>query len=225
MTQPSAFVGVLRRELLIRFRSSVGWLTPLLFFLAMTTVFAIALGPEVELLSSAAPGVLWSAALFASLLTQEGILQADIDNGFAEQMVLSKSMLVGLVLAKALAHWLGTGLLLVLASPLAGLALGLPVNMLPQAAGFLLLGTLTFSLLAAFVAAVATSTKNSVLTTLLALPLAVPALIFGTIASRNLLVGDSVLSSILLLLAALTFALTVLPLATAGALRVSAGFA
>lgn len=220
----SAFVVILQRDLQIRFRAAVGWLTPLLFFLATAAIFVIALGTQSEFLLQAAPGVLWAAVLFASLLTQEGILRADLDNGFVEQMVISRSPLIVLVLAKAVAHWLAIGVLLALASPLAGIALGVPVELLPVIVVLLLIGTLAFSLLATFVAAIATSTNNSVLTTLLALPLAVPTVIFGTVATRNLIDGFVLTPSVLLLLATCTFALTVLPLATAGAIKVTAGF-
>lgn len=220
-----AFLAIVRRDARRRLRRPAEWLTPVFFFAATVSVFAIATGGEANLLRQIAPGILWSAALFAVLLTQDAIFNADIADGFAEQLALSDLPLTVVTLAKALAHWLFTGAPLIAVVPMGALLLNMPPGQVLLATALLVVGALVFSLLATFVAALVALANNSVLAILLALPLAVPTVIFGTAATSRAIDGEPVLAAVLFLLASATLALTVLPVATAGILRVSVGFA
>ena len=175
--------------------------------------------PFLRMLAKTAPGILWSAALFSALLAQEGIFAADNNDGFTEQMLTSPHSLTLMVFAKAVAHWLFTGAPLSAAAVFGALALHLPPQKALMTAAALLLGTPVFSLLAAFVSALCAGAKNAALAAFLALPLALPSLIFGAAAS-----GTNEHGALLFLAASLTFSLSVLPLATAAALRATAGY-
>ncbi len=216
ITMRTGFGAVFKRDITRRFRNIAEALTPLFFFAATIAVFAIALGGGAGILAKTAPGVLWSAALFAALLAQEGIFAADNNEGFSEQMLTSPHSLTIMVFAKSIAHWLFTGAPLCVAAGFGAVALHLPVDDALTLAAALFVGTPVFSLLAAFVSALCA--RNAVLAVFLALPLALPALIFGAAASG----GGA--GAFLFLAASLTFALTVLPLATAAALRATAGY-
>ena len=214
-------LSLLHRELLIAARNPGEWLTPLIFFLLVVTIFPLAVGPDATTLAHIAPGVIWAIALLSSLLAQEKLFRSDAADGTLEQLLLAPQPLVLSMLAKSTAHWLTYGAPLVVLSPF----LGIWLRMQPDSEALwimpltLALGTAIFSLLAVFTAALAVGApRNSFLGPLLALPLCLPAVIFAAAA----IVGQATLASLLLLAAFFTLALTVLPLATAGALRCNA---
>src|SRR5262245_49280541 len=179
-----AFTLQVRRDLRLAARRWGEAGNPLVFFLIVITLFPLALGPEHELLQRFAPGVLWVAALLAMLLAQESVFRSDFDDGSLEQLALSPHPLWLLVLAKVAAHWLLTGLPLVLLSPVGAEALHLPRDALPTLILALVLGTWLLSLLGAVGAALTVGLhRGGVLLAILMLPLAVPTLVLGTRAT------------------------------------------
>lgn len=220
----SAFLGLLRRDLRLGVRRRGELLNPLLFFVLVASLFPLGVGPGPTILATIAPGVIWVAALLATLLSMERLFRSDFEDGALEQLLLSPYPLPLLVLAKVLAHWLVTGLPLLLVSPLLGLLLHLPaeaVRTLPLA---LLLGTPVLSLVGAIgVALTVGLRRGGVLLTLLVLPLYVPVLIFGTAAVAAAAAGLPVSGQLALLGALLALALSLAPFAAAAALRIGAG--
>ncbi len=207
---------ILRRDLLLMFRRPGEWLLPLGFFIMLAAIFPLALGPEQQQLRAVAPGVIWTAALVSSLLTQETLFRVDAEDGALEQMLLSGNSLVLLVLAKTIAHWLLFGIPLTLMSPLLGAWFSLEADEIWRLMLTLPLGAGVFSLLSVFTAALlAGERKNHFLGALLCLPLCMPAIIFAVAAAK----GDT--APLLLLAALFSFSVTVLPLAAAGALRLN----
>ncbi|MCL4140726.1 UNVERIFIED_CONTAM: hypothetical protein GTU68_062230 [Idotea baltica] len=196
------------------------WLNPLLFFFVVVTLFPLGVGPSPQTLSTIAPGVLWVSALLAVLLSLGSLFDADHTDGTLEQLVLSGQSLPIIVLAKVLAHWLLSGLPLLLLSPVLGLLLNLPTQAIPVLMLSLLLGTLSLSLIGAIGAALTVGLNQAgVLLSLLVLPLSVPVLIFGS-AAVAAAASDMVASGQLLaLLALLILALSIAPLMASLALR------
>ena len=177
----SAFTTLLKRDLTLAMRRRSDWLNPLVFFVIVVTLFPLGVGPDGSLLAEIAPGVIWVAALLATLLALEGLFRDDYIDGSLEQLLLSPQPLTLLVLAKTLAHWMISGLPLVLLSPLLALLMQLPVRALPALLASLVLGTLSLSLIGAIGAALTVGLKRgSVLLALLVLPLFIPVLIFGS---------------------------------------------
>ncbi|MDM5147453.1 heme exporter protein CcmB [Candidatus Persebacteraceae bacterium Df01] len=212
---------LLRRDLLLAARNPGDWLTPLIFFLLVAAVFPLAVGPEPDTLRRIAPGVIWSLALLSSLLSQDAIFRSDAEDGVLEQLLLSPQPLVLAVLAKTAAHWLAYCAPLVLLAPLLGVWLQLPADSLGVLLLTLPLGTGIFSLLAAFCAALLTGARRShFLGALLALPLCLPAVIFAAAT----VTAVTPAAPLLLLAALFMLSLTVLPIATATALRLGSGF-
>jgi heme exporter protein B len=195
---------------------------PLVFFVMVTTLFPLALSPELSRLRDVAPGVLWVAALLSSLLAADSLLRSDAQDGTLEQYVLSGQPLTWLLLAKTAAHWMLSGLPLVLISPLVALALGVPTGALDTVVASLLMGTSTLSLLGAIGAALTIGLRRgSLLLALLVLPLAMPLLIFGARAVELAIAGEPVAGPMYLLAALLVLTLTLAPLTTAAAVRIS----
>ncbi len=195
---------------------------PLVFFLMVTTLFPLALSPELSRLRDAAPGVLWVAALLSSLLAADALLKSDSQDGTLEQYVLSGQPLTLLLLAKTAAHWVLTGLPLVLVSPLVAVALGAPAAALDTIMLGLTLGTLTLSLLGAIGAALTIGLRRgSLLLSLLVMPLAMPLLIFGARSSELAIAGDNAAGPLYLLASLLVLAVTLAPLTAAAAVRIS----
>jgi heme exporter protein B len=192
------------------------------FFIMVTTLFPLALSPEPSLLRSIAPGVVWVAALLASLLALETLFRADWDNGTLEQWALSGQPLAVLLLGKVSAHWCLTGVPLVLSAPIVAYALGMPWTALSVLMGALALGTAALSLLGAVGAALSLGTRRgSVLLSLMMLPMAMPVLIFGARAT-DLAMSQGVPDAGLWLLAALLIAaISLVPVALAAAVRIS----
>ena len=170
---------ILRRDLLIAFRRSSTYITPLIFFLIVVTFFPLALGPQESLLSSLAPGVIWIAALLASLLAVETIFSEDFRDGTLDDFFISLEPSFILVFAKVTIHWLITGLPILVASSIAAIILYLPLDSFIPMLLSLLLGTSFMSLLGALGAALALG-KSAILSAIIVLPFSVPTLLMGT---------------------------------------------
>jgi len=172
---------LLRREWQLTWRRPGEVLNPLVFFAMVITLFPLAVGPEPALLQRMASGVIWVAALLATLLSLDGLFRSDFEDGSLEQWVLSPHPLTLLVLVKVLHHWLMCGVMLVLLTPVLGMMLALPWSVIPVLCVTLLLGTAVLSLLGAIGAALTVGLKGggSMLLALLILPLYIPVLIHG----------------------------------------------
>ncbi len=218
----SRFLAVLRRDLRLSARQGGATFMALGFFVIAVSLFPFAVGPEPGVLARIAPGVLWVAALLAALLTLDRLFQADQEDGSLDLLFLAPLPLELAVLAKVCAHWLTTGLPLVLASPLLAVFLQLPADGYPVLIASLLLGTPIFSLVGAVGAALTVSLRRGgVLLGLLVLPLYIPALIFGIAAIDAGLQGLPVRPHLLLEGALFFGALALSPIAAAAALRLS----
>lgn len=216
------FISILHRELKIAFRKGAEIVNPLWFFLIVVTLFPLSIGPEPQLLSRIAPGVVWVAALLSSLLSLERLLRDDFLDGSLEQLMLLPIPLPITILAKVCAHWLLTGLPLLILSPLVALLLSFDFSTLCAVALTLLLGTPTLSFIGAIgVSLTVGLRKGGVLLSLLVLPLYIPVLIFATsaidAASMLLPIGGY----LAILGAILAGTATLAPFAAAAALRVS----
>jgi heme exporter protein B len=217
-----AATWILRRDLLLAVRRPGEAAATLLFFVLVAALHPLAASPRPELLRAAAPGVLWTAALLASMLALPRLFALDEADGTLEQLLLLPQPLALVVLAKSAAHWLVTGLPLVLAAPLLALQFELPPAALPVLAAGLLLGTPTLSLLGAVGAALTLGLRGGgVLGALLVLPLAVPVLVFGAGAAQAALGGLPTTPPLLVLGALLTATLALAPWAAAAALRLA----
>lgn len=216
----TAFFALIARELRLSLRHGADTLAALLFFALTATLFPLAIGPEPETLARLAPGIIWVCALLAALLPLEKMFGADFDDGSLDLLLLSGLPAPAIALAKALSHWLVTGLPLMLAAvPLAEM-LHLPDSALPALLGGLLPGTLLLSLLGAAGAAITIGARRAgALLPLLVLPLAAPVLIFGTAAVDAAAAGLSPRAHLLFLAALLAAALPLAPLAAGAALR------
>ena len=170
---------ILRRDLLIAFRRSATYITPLIFFLIVVTFFPLALGPQESLLSSLAPGVIWIATLLASLLAVESIFSEDFRDGTLDDFFISLEPSFVLVFAKVLIHWLITGLPIMAASIIAAIVLYLPFDSFLPILLSLILGTSFMSLLGALGAALSLG-KSAILSAIIVLPFSIPTLLMGT---------------------------------------------
>lgn len=212
----------LGRDLKLALRSKAELGVQLLFYVIVVTLFPLGVGPEPALLSALGPGVLWVAALLASLLSLPRLFAADFADGTLEQIALSPYPLPALISGKIAAHWLTTGLPLAALSPLFGLQFGLAGSELSVLALGLLLGTPTLSLLGAIGAALTLGLRaGGGLLALLILPLYVPILIFGAGAVEAVRAGLSASAQLSLLGAALLLAIVGAPLAAVAAVRIA----
>ncbi|WP_336983426.1 MULTISPECIES: heme exporter protein CcmB [unclassified Cedecea] len=210
------------RELQVVFRRGAEIANPLWFFLIVITLFPLGIGPEPQLLVRIAPGVIWVAALLASLMAMDKLFRDDFQDGSLEQLMLLPVPLPLVVLAKVTAHWVVTGLPLLLLSPLAALLLGLDFYGWQVMATTLLLGTPTLSFLGAPGVGLTVGLKRGgVLLSLLVLPLTIPLLIFATAAMDAASMHLPVEGYMAILGALLAGSATLSPFATAAALRVS----
>lgn len=216
----AGFGALLRRDLQLAWRQRGQAVNPLIFFVMVTALVPLAVGPEPALLTRLAPGMVWIMALLGTLLAADALFHEDFVDGALEHLVLSPQPLWLLVLAKVTAHWLVIGLPITLLSPLLGLMLALPdAGFMPLLVG-LTLGTLVFSLLGAVGGALTVALGGrSVLLSLLVLPLYVPVLIFGTSAVTQAVTGGGIGGPLALLGAIAALALAVAPFAAAAALR------
>lgn len=213
---------VIARDLRLAVRHWDQILQPLIFFVIVTTLFPLAISPALDELRKIAPGIVWVAAMLASLLALESLFRPDVEDGTMEQWTLSGQPLSILLLAKTFTHWLLSGLPLVVISPLVGTALGLPWSVWPVLAGSLALGTGCLSLLGAIGAALTVAVRRgSVLLALLVLPLEMPVLIFGARAVDLSLHGESVAGPLYLLAALLLLFASLGPIAMAAAMKIS----
>lgn len=213
---------VVARELRLAVRHWDQVVQPLIFFVVVTTLFPLAISPSLSELRNIAPGVVWVAAMLASLLSLESLFRPDVEDGTMEQWALSGQPLALLLLAKTVTHWLLTGLPLVMMAPWMGTALGLPVSVWPVLAGSLALGTATLSILGAIGAALTVAVRRgSVLLALLVLPLEMPVLIFGARAVDLATHGEAVAGPLNLLAAMLLLCLALGPFAMSAAMRIS----
>lgn len=216
--------ALLRRDLTLALRRQGELLNPLLFFILVVSLFPFAVGPDSNILRLIGPGIIWVAALLASLLSLDSMFRSDFDDGALEQIALSPHPLSVLVMVKVCAHWLVSGLPLLLLAPL----LGVLFQMSAPATGVLMLslalGTPVLSLVGAVgVALTVGLRRGGMLLTLLLLPLYVPVLIFGAGAVNDMAAGLSVAGPLAFLGALLALALSLTPMATAAALRISLG--
>jgi heme exporter protein B len=226
MSKPAGLIGamrlVVRRELTLAWRRWDEVTQPLIFYLVVTTLFPLATTPELAVLRTVGGGVVWVAALLSSLLALESVFRSDVEDGTMEQWVLSGQPLAWLLLAKVVAHWLMTGLPLVLASPAVAAALGLPGSVWPVLVTSLALGTATLSVLGGIGAALTVGVRRgSVLLSLLVLPLAMPLLVFGARSVEQSLAGQSAAGPLQLLAAMFFLAWSLGPLAMSAAMRIS----
>ena len=218
----SMFSGVLHRELVSALRRRADILNPLWFFIIVITLFPLGIGPEPGQLARIAPGVVWVAALLSSLLALERLFRDDFLDGTLEQLMLMPCPLGVLVLAKVVAHWLLTGLPLLLLSPLVAVLLSLDMVAFKAVFWTLLLGTPILSLLGAIGVALTVGIgKGGVLLSLLTLPLYIPVLIFATSAIDAANFGVAYHGQLAILGAMLVGSITLAPFAIASALRVS----
>jgi heme exporter protein B len=217
------FAAVLGRELRLSLRHGADTLAALLFFLLVAALFPLGVGPGPEMLGRIAPGIVWVAALLAALLPLDRLFGADFEDGSLDLLLLSGLPASAVAGAKALAHWLVTGVPLLLAAvPLAEM-LRIPEQALPALMAGLLPGTALLSLLGATGAAVVVGARRGgVLLPLLVLPLAVPILVFGAAAADAAATGLSPRPHLLLLTALLAGAVPLCPIAAGAALRAAA---
>jgi heme exporter protein B len=213
---------VIARDLRLAVRHWDQVIQPLIFFAIITTLFPLAISPALDELRRIAPGVVWVAAMLASLLALESLFRPDVEDGTMEQWVLAGQPLSLLLLAKVVTHWLLTGLPLVLMSPLVGTALGMPQSVWPVLMATLALGTGSLSMLGGIGAALTVGVRRgSVLLALLVLPLEMPVLIFGARAVDLAMQGEAVAAPLNLLAAVLLLFVSLGPFAMAAAMRVS----
>ena len=214
--------AMLRREIALALRQKGEVLTPLVFFVVIASLFPLGVGPESALLLRMAPGVLWVSALLAAMLSLQRLFAIDYADGSLEQMALSPTPLGLLVVAKAGAHFLISGLPLVLMAPILGLQFGLDNRALGLLVISLLLGTPTLSLIGSIGAALTLGVRGAgVLLSLLILPLYIPVLIFGAGAVEADAAGLGASGHLSLLAALLVLSAFFAPLATTAALRIS----
>lgn len=219
----SAFFLVLKRDLLLAMRRRSEIFTVLFFFIVVISLFPLGISTEDQLLKQIAPGVVWVAALLASTLALDRLFSDDYEDGTLEQMTLAPVSLPIVVLAKMIAHWLLTGLPLVLISPLVGLFYHLPFESIKVMMLVLLLGTPVLSMLGAIAAALTLGLRGGgVLVSLLVLPLYIPVLVYGAGAiSTSMVEGLSIQPYVLLLSAFMLLAIIFAPWATAAAIKIS----
>ena len=217
-----AFTAILTRDLRLAARRRVEALLPLAFFGVAASLFPLGVGPEPQTLRIIAPGVLWVCALLSTMLSVTQLYAGDHADGSLEQMLLSGEAGLLIALAKALGHWLVTGLPLVLVAPLFGLMFDMSGAGIAMLTLTLLLGTPILSLLAGLGAALTLGLRSSaVLLILLVLPLCIPALIFGAGGVVAVESGLSARGHLSLLGALLIFTALLAPPATAAALRIA----
>jgi heme exporter protein B len=219
----SAVLAIVRRDLAVALRRLAETLLAAVFFALALSLFPLGVGASPDILARIGAGVIWVLALFAVMLTLDRLFQADHEDGTLELLLLSPQPLELLVLGKCLAHWLTSGLLLVLVSPLLAVLMSLPADALWVLPLALLAGTPTLTLIGAIGAALLVgSRRGGTLTALLVLPLYIPVLIFGVSAVDGFLLGLGGRAQLLILAAMLLFALALAPFAIAAALRLSA---
>ena len=215
-------LNIIQRELTIAFRRPAEILNPLWFFLIVITLFPLLMGPNPELLGKIASGIAWVAALLSALLSFERLFRDDYLDGSLEQLMLLPVGLPQVALAKVIAHWLLTGLPLILLSPIAAILLSLETHVWGALVLTLLLGTPILSCLGAIgVALTVGLRKGGTLLSLLILPLFLPVLIFAAAVLEAATLNMNYSGQLAIIGAILAITLTFSPFAIAGALRIS----
>jgi len=218
----TAFAAIVGRDLRLAFARGGEALNVVVFFVIAITLFPLGVGPEPQVLARIAAGTVWVAALLAAMLALERLFRADYDDGSLELIALSPLPLPLVVLAKCLAHWLATGVPLVVAAPLLAVLMQMDGAGFATLVGGMLLGTPTLSLIGAVGAGLTvTLRRGGVLISLLVLPLFIPVLIFGVAAVEAAVTGLSPRPHLLLLGAMLLGSLALAPWAAAAAIRLS----
>ncbi|MCY4016697.1 MAG: heme exporter protein CcmB [Gammaproteobacteria bacterium] len=218
----AAFLATLKRDLLISLKRRNDILNPFMFFIIVVSLFPIGISPESAMLRQIAAGVVWIAVLLASMLSMDNLYRADYEDGSLEQLLLSSQPLYLLVFAKNIAHWLVSGLPVIVVSPLLAYMLALPAAGYPTLVASLLLGTPVVGLLGSIAVALTVGLgSRGLILAVITVPMSVPVLIFGTLAVQNALAGASPLGYLALLGAMLAAAVSLAPVATAAALRIS----
>lgn len=218
----NTLVAVLRRDLLLAMRRKSEALTALFFFVIVVSLFPLGIGPDPKQLARIGPGVLWVAALLATLLGLNRLFADDFADGTLEQMAVSPTPMGWLVVGKVLAHWLVSGLPLVILAPILGLQFDLPPEGLWVLTLGLLIGTPLLSMIGAIGAALTLGLRGGgALLSLLVLPLYVPALIFGAGAVEARISGLAAGGHLSLLAAMLVISLFFAPLAVTAAIRIA----
>ncbi len=221
-TASQAFFALVRRDLLLAFRRRSEMFQPLIFLLVVVSLFPLGVGPSPQLLSSIAAGVIWIAALLATVLSLETLFRSDFEDGTLEQFAISGHPVTVIALAKIVVHWLVAGLPIVLLAPLLALWMNLPIEGLGLLMVTLLLGTPVLSLIGSIGGALTVSLKRGgQLLSLLVFPLYVPLLIIATNAVSAAVAGLPYNGQLGLMAAGLVAALTLAPFATAAALRLA----
>ena len=214
--------ALIRRDMSLALKRPGDVLNPLFFFAMVATLFPLAVGPAVEQLQFSGPGVLWVAALLATLLSLNSLFLADFEDGSLEQLLLSPVPLSALALGKSIAHWLSSGLPLVIVCPLIAMTYQMSLGVTGVLMATLLLGTISLSLLGSIGAALTVGLhRGTALLSLLILPLAMPVLIFGARTVSMVASGDSVAGGLYFLTAYALLMISISPFATAAALRIS----
>lgn len=218
------FMVLLRRDLLLAFRRRSELVHPLLFFVLMTILFPFGVGSDMKLLQEMAAGIIWVGALLAAMLSLDAIFRADYEDGSLEQLLLSAQPASIIVLAKVLAHWLISGLPLILVAPVLALMLGMPESVLGILMLSLLMGTPVLSLIGAIGSALTVGLhRGGFILSLLVLPLYIPVLIFASQAVDLGMAGFDVSGQLSMLMAFFLLALVLAPAAIAAALKISMG--
>lgn len=218
----SFFLAAVRRDLLLALRRRNDVFNPLAFFLIVAVLFPLGVSPESAFLAKLAPGVIWVAALLSCLLSVDSMFRSDFDDGSLEQMLISPQSLLLLVSAKVVSHWLSSGFLLALLSPLLGMMLFLPQQGMVALVGSLLLGTPSLSFIGAIGAGLTVGLRRGgILISLLVLPLYIPVLIFGAGTVQAGAMGLPISGYLALLAAMLVLCMMLAPLAIALALSIS----
>lgn len=216
------FTALLRRDLLIAFRQRSDLVNPLFFFIMVIALFPLGIGPEKSTLEKIAPGVIWIAALLSTLLSVDSLFRQDFEDGALELALLSPQPLFVLVLGKVVAHWLVSALPLILVSPILSVMLFMDAETVKVTVYSLLLGTPVLSMISAIGAALTVGLrKGGVLIAIIALPLYVPVLIFGTGAVQAAAMGMGWSGQLAIMATFLVLALAFAPFAVAAGLRIS----
>lgn len=218
----AAFFATLKRDLLIAFKKKNDVVNPFMFFIIVVSLFPIGISPESDRLAEIAAGVIWISVLLASMLSMDNLYRSDFEDGSLEQLLLSPHPLFFLVLAKNISHWLVSGLPVVLISPILAYMLALPTEAYGTLVLSLLLGTPTMSLIGSIAVALTVGLgSRGLILAVITLPMSVPVLIFGTLAVQATLNSQSPVGYLSLMLVMLSVSVSLAPLASAAALRIS----
>ncbi|HIL97882.1 MAG TPA: heme exporter protein CcmB [Pseudomonadales bacterium] len=215
-------ITTIKRELTLGFRHPADVLNPLVFFVLVISLFPLGISPAADTLRAIAPGVVWVAALLATLLSMEALFRSDHEDGSLEQMSVSMQPFIVLVMAKITSHWIVSGLPLVILSPVLGLMLALDSAGIEGMVISLLLGTPTLSLLGAIGAGLTVGLKKGgVLIAILILPRYIPVLILGTALIQTAAQGGDYGAHMLWMSAILVLSAGFAPIATSAGVRIS----